>query len=293
MSSFHTPVLLNEAVNGLEVVNGKKYIDATLGAGGHFVEILRRGGKVLGIDQDPDALKYVKENIKSQISNIKEEDWKIVHGNFRNIVRIAHDNGFGRVSGILFDLGVSSFQLDTSKRGFSYRSSDTELDLRFDQGNGESASSILNRKSEEELYEIFSRFGEEKYSRPIAHAIVRTRKVKPIHTTGDVVGVIESVEGTKADRNGTLSRVFQALRIAVNEELESLKSGLSGAEQLLDTNGKLVVISFHSLEDRIVKQFMRGSGWSVETKKPVLPSLIEIHNNYRSRSAKLRIAKKL
>ncbi len=269
----HIPVLVKEVLEGLNVQKGKRYIDATYGGGGHTKKIVDRGGIVLGIDADPDT--------------------SAVHGNFRDIEAIAKEHGFEKVSGILFDLGVSSHQLDTPSRGFSYRFNESPLDLRFDQGIGESAKDLINRLSEVELYEIFSRFGEEQLARPIARAACSARKIAPIQTVGDLVRVVHGVVRSERDQNPTLSRIFQALRIAVNDELSALREGLEGSEELVEKGGRLVVISFHSLEDRIVKQFMRKSGWKVITKRPVIATRSEFLENRRSRSAKLRIAEKL
>ncbi|MBI3577737.1 16S rRNA (cytosine(1402)-N(4))-methyltransferase RsmH [Candidatus Gottesmanbacteria bacterium] len=296
MSNFHAPVLLEEVIKGLEVKEGGTYIDATIGGGGHGIEILKLGGKVLGIDQDPEALEYANENIKYQISNIKKEEkrknWKLIRGNFRNVEKIAKENDFSEVDGILFDLGVSSYQLDTPQRGFSYRY-DGPLDLRFDQSQTVTAGDIVNRSSEDQLYEIFARFGEEQLARPLAHAIALSRRMKPILTTGDLVTVMSGLVRDKNQLSATLSRVFQSLRIAVNDELTALKEGLKGAERLLKPGGRLAVISFHSLEDRVVKQAMQGASWQVVTKHPILASDSEVVRNSRARSAKLRIATKI
>lgn len=262
----HIPVLLKEAVDGLDVKPGGKYIDATFGAGGHCAEIQRRGGMVLAIDVDPEA--------HAQVT-----------GNFRDIAKIAKESGFENVDGILFDLGVSSMQLDTPERGFSYRFWGP-LDLRLDQTKGKSAKDIINTYSEGELYEIFTRLGEENDARTIARAIVRARAIDRITTTERLVKVI-------GESQPVLSRIFQALRIAVNDELGALREGLSGAGRLLKNGGILVVISFHSLEDRIVKQYMRNSDWRVLTKKPITGSDDEVKGNPRARSAKLRIAMRL
>ena len=262
----HIPVLLNQVIAGLQVAAGKRYIDATFGGGGHAREIERRGGKVLGIDTDPDT--------------------DAVHGNFRDIKKIAQENGFSKVSGILFDLGVSSHQLDTPERGFSYRFTNAPLDLRMDQSKGETAAQLINRLPESELYDIFVRYAEEELARPIAHAIYRARAVKPIETTGDLVKII-------GNRPGVLSRIFQALRIAVNDEFGALKEGLAGAEELLEQEGRLVVLTFHSLEDRIVKKFLERSGFRRITKKPIVATQEEKELNPRARSAKLRIGEKL
>lgn len=259
----HIPVLLKEAVDGLDVKPGGMYIDATFGSGGHTAEIERLGGRVLTIDVDPNTLAAVK-------------------GNFRDIEKIAKENGYEWVDGILFDLGVSSMQLNTPERGFSYRYKGP-LDLRFDQTKGKTASDIVNTYSEGELYEIFSKFGEENGARALARLVVRARQVAPINTTERLVEVVDSSKPT-------LSRIFQALRIEVNDELGALKAGLTGAKALLKDGGMLVVISFHSLEDRIVKQFMRENGWAVITQKPIIPADSEARNNPRARSAKLRVA---
>jgi len=258
--------MVEEVLEGLQVAPGKRFIDATYGGGGHASEIVRRGGEVLGIDVDPDTGPHA------------------VHGNFRNIEEIAKKEGFSEVDGILFDLGVSSHQLDTGDRGFSYRFVDAPLDLRFNQNEGETAAELLKRVSEDELYEILATFGEEEHSRAIATAIVRARRVSPVRTTGDLLKII----GKK-----TASQVFQALRIVVNDELNALKEGLHGAKDLLKPNGRLAVISFHSLEDRIVKLYFKTDAWKLITKKPIVPGHEEIKVNKRARSAKLRIAEKI
>jgi 16S rRNA (cytosine1402-N4)-methyltransferase len=219
---------------------------------------------VLGIDTDPDT--------------------GAIPGNFKDIEKIARDHGFDRVDGILFDLGVSSHQLDTPERGFSFRYGDAPLDLRMNQHEGISAADYIRTVSEEQLYETLATYSEEKHSRAIAHVIVRARRLKPIVTTGDLLKIV----GTRA-----ASQIFQAIRIAVNDELGALKDGLAGARILLRPGGRLVVISFHSLEDRIVKLFMRAGGWKVITKKPIIPIDRELMENRRSRSAKMRIAEKL
>ncbi len=263
---YHTPIMVKEVADGLQVAPGKRFIDATYGGGGHASEIVRRGGEVLGIDIDPDT------------------GLNAVHGNFRNIVKIAKENGFEAVDGILFDLGVSSHQLDTAGRGFSYRFGDAPLDLRLNQKEGIPAAELLQKVSEQELYEILATFGEEEHSRAIASAIVRARRVSPVITTGDLLKFVDK---------RAAARVFQALRIVTNDELNALKEGLHGAKDLLKPNGRLIVISFHSLEDRIVKQFLKTDGWKLITKKPIVPSEEEIRSNKRSHSAKLRIAEKI
>lgn len=262
----HTPVLVDEVLQGLDVREGKRYIDATYGFGGHSREIEKRGGVVLGIDADADA--------------------DAIHGNFRDIEKIASVNGFNEVDGVLFDLGVSSHQLDTPERGFSFRFPNAPLDLRMDPSQGTPAAQYIRRLSEEELYEVLARFGEEELARPFARAICSARRVNPIRTTGDLASVIGRSEKAKA-------RVFQALRIAVNDELAALKEGLAGAVRLLTSNGRLAVISYHSLEDRIVKREIERPGLRPVNKRPITPSEEEKQENPRSRSAKLRIAEKI
>lgn len=273
MSGYHTPVMIAEVIDGLNIEIGKRYIDATVGGGGHTDEITKRGGTVLGIDVDADAIREVG---KKNIPNLR-----LVQGNFWKIETIAKENGFDQVDGILFDLGVSSHQIDTPVRGFSYRS-EGPLDLRLNQNEGETASQLINRLSENELYEIIATFGEENNARAIARDIVRARSIKKIERTSQLAGIIKDKKAQ--------ARVFQALRIVVNDELGALKSGLIGAQKLLKPGGRLVVISFHSLEDRIVKEFLKNSSWDIITKKPMRPSSYEADTNPRAKSAKLRIA---
>ena len=291
MKFSHTPVLLTEAIDYLEVEQGKKYIDATVGGGGHFVEIVRRGGRVLGIDADVDAIVAAKERIRVELPEAKQgRDWVLVKDNFRNMSAIAKAHGFEGVDGILMDLGVSSYQLDTPERGFSYRFADGPLDMRLDRESETSARTVVSSASESELYEILAKFGEEERAGIIAHALVRARSIKPIQTTGDLAAVVESVAGTGSER--VLSRVFQALRIATNDELTALREALEGSAQILKVGGILVVISFHSLEDRIVKIAMRTDYWKEMTKHPIISGQQERLINKRARSAKMRVAQK-
>lgn len=275
-----------EVLEGLAIVEGKRYIDATVGGGGHAVEICKRGGMVLGIDTDPTAVLEAQKTLEEA----KASKYKIVQGNFSRIEEIAKKEGFGEVRGILFDLGVSSMQLDTPERGFSYRFTDAPLDLRMDNRQGDTAAQLVNRVSVSTLYDVFSTYGEEQLARELADAVYRARTIKKFETVGDMVSVVSSLVKDEHARYATLSRIFQALRIAVNEELDQLKAGLIGAKNVLEPGGRLVVISFHSLEDRIVKQFMRSDEWQVVTKHPLRPSLTETGVNRRSRSAKVRIA---
>lgn len=278
-----------EVIDALDVRPQARYIDATVGGGGHAVEIAKRGGIVLGIDTDPYAVSLATDALKKT----GKEGWSIVCGNFRHIETLAKEAGFDAVDGVLFDLGVSSMQLDTPKRGFSYRFTDASLDMRMNQSIGESSAQLVNRLTRQELYDIFSVYGEERLAGPIADALIHARTVRPIETVGDVVTCVTTVCPNERNRFGILSRIFQGLRIAVNDELSALKEGLIGAKRLLRPNGRLVVISFHSLEDRIVKRFMRETdGLVVVTKHPLLPTEDEQQRNGRSRSAKVRVAMK-
>ncbi len=288
MNAVHISVMREEVLDGLHIEPGKKYIDATVGAGGHAVEIVKRGGIVLGIDTDPTAVRIAT----TELEKTGVTGWKVIQGNFRDIEQIAKKEGFERVRGVLFDLGVSSMQLDTPERGFSYRFTDAPLDLRMNQLQGESSAQLVNRASRETLYDIFSTYGEEQLAGRLADAVCSARSVKRIETVGDIVSILEQLVPDEHARFSVLSRIFQALRIAVNEEMDALREGLHGARELLEPGGYLVVISFHSLEDRIVKLFMRESAWQVITKHPEVPTPGERISNRRSRSAKLRIAVK-
>lgn len=286
MSEFkHVTVLLTEAIDSLEIKADRWYIDATAGGGGHTQEIVERGGRVLAIDQDDDALAHLKARFETT------DSVRVAKGNFREIETIAHLNGIDRVDGILFDLGMSSFQLDSSGRGFSFRY-DEPLDMRMDETIELTARKIVNSWTRDELADLFLRFGEEEKAEAVAEAIVEARHERKFETTQDLVGVIERV----VKRTGKMhpaTKVFQALRIAVNTELESLRKSLSQSIGLLGSKGRIVVISFHSLEDRIVKNTFReweqeGKG-RVVTKKPVTASGQETTDNARARSAKMRV----
>ncbi len=290
MINYHESVQLEEAIEFLDIKSGEKYIDGTLGGGGHTKAILDKGGIVLGIDQDDDALAFVKENLKSQITNNK---LKIVKGNFGNIEEIAKEHGFDRVSGVILDIGVSSHQFDTTERGFSFQ--DAELDMRMDHAMAVKAKDLVNGLREQELAMVFTKFGEEPFAKKIAHAIVQKRQERPIERTSELAELIKrTVRGGKVH---PATQVFQALRIAVNDELHVLEEGLAGGFSLLAQDARFVVISFHSLEDRIVKHFFEKKKNDeqaiVLTKKPLKPSDEEITRNNRSRSAKLRALKKI
>lgn len=290
MNTYHIPVLLNEVIGLLNVQSGKKYIDATLGGGGHTGGILKRGGKVLGIDTDQEALDYVNENFQFSPDLIGIQ-LRLIKGNFREIEKIAKENGFDKVAGIIFDLGVSGHQFDVAERGFSFQK-EGPLDMRMDKDLKVAATDLVNALTKGELYELFSKLGEERFSRAIANGIVRARQISPIITTAELWEIIRrSVPGNISGETG--ARIFQALRIVINEELNSLKEALPQAFNLLDKEGRIAVISFHSLEDRIVKrEFLEwekeGKGL-ILTKKPIIPSSEEIERNKRSRSAKLRV----
>lgn len=288
MNNFHVSVLLQEVIEYLNVKQNGKYIDATLGGGGHTFEIVKHGGRVLGIDVDEEAIKYVDSRIKDSIT--------LVRGNFKDIKKIAEENGFERVDGILFDLGVSSHQFDEAEQGFSFQS-DAPLDMRMDKSLSVTAKDLINGLTKRELHELFTKFGEEHFANRLANDIVAYRRVKAIETTKELAKLIEKTIGGRFRNNKKkihpATKVFQALRIAVNDELNSLKDALPQAVELLANKGRLVVISFHSLEDRIVKQAFlqfgeQGLG-KVVTDKPIVPTEEEIKQNRRSRSAKMRV----
>jgi len=360
----HLPVLLKEVIKYLNPQSGENFIDATVGDGGHSLEIIKHtspNGKVLGIDWDPTSLQHLSELCGTSLISSEEvigsrldtgsNAWEseppradsrsgieprsyqslrsrlvLRQGNFSEIADIASRSGFGKVDGVLFDFGFSSYHIDESGRGFSYLKNEP-LDMRYhitrtdadytrinpstslgagaDQtrtnaDNSLTAEEIVNKWSEKELERIFREFGEERNARKIAKAIVSARARGKIKTTGELVGIIDrtypaSPRLRRASK--TYSRIFQALRIAVNNELENIKMGLDGAWQILKPGGRLAAISFHSLEDRIVKNFFKekekAEAAEILTKKPVTPSDSEIENNSRSRSAKLRAIRKL
>lgn len=303
MNRFHTPVLLKEVLDFLRVKKGSKYIDATLGGGGHTIQILERGGILLGIDCDQDAIDYTRRKwkVESRKWKIQEKNLTLALGNFKDIDKIALLKSFSKVSAVLFDLGVSSHQLEKSERGFSYLKTGP-LDMRMDKELRVKAADLLSILTKGELYELFSKLGEERFAWIISNGIVRTRGIKPIKTTKDLVILIEEALGKKGQtsvlRRGLIAkRVFQALRIAVNDELNNLKEALPKAYTLLEGGGRLMVISFHSLEDRIVKNAFKDlklkNIGKIITKKPVVPSIEEITKNSRSKSAKLRVFERI
>jgi 16S rRNA (cytosine1402-N4)-methyltransferase len=304
-TTTHIPVLLKETVEALSIQPGGRYIDCTAGGGGHAEAILERsapGGQLLGIDADPEAVRLARARLARFGSSAL-----IVNDNFAHLEAICLKNDFEPVNGILFDLGLSSLQLSESGRGFSFKHG-APLDMRFGPEQTLSAADIVNKYSETELARIIFEFGEETHSRQIAHLLVRAR---PIHTTDELADVISRAIPVRG-RIHPATRTFQALRIAVNQELEHLESALSQALNLLGHDGRLAVISYHSLEDRIVKNFMRREAAGcicppglpqcvchhqprlrLVNKQIIVPSLAEEKSNPRSRSAKLRVAERI
>lgn len=290
MNNYHKPVLLQKTIDLLQVKPGQKYIDATLGGGGHTGKILDALGVVLGIDQDEDAVLHVSQNINNK-------NLVLAKGNFVNLEEIAHSKGFEKVMGILFDLGVSSHQINTPQRGFSFLTNGP-LDMRMDKDSSLTAEYLVNVLGKGELYELFNRLGQESHANAISGAISSARRLKAIKTTDELLEVIGKAHGYKEelsdfDKNKIGQKVFQALRIAVNNELENLEQALPQAVRLLENGGRLVVISFHSLEDRIVKntfkEFNKQGLGKIITEKPIMPDALEIKENSRSRSSKLRV----
>lgn len=298
MGNSHLSVLVEEICRWLIVKEGGVYVDCTLGAGGTAREILKKAGKnavVIGLDRDSEAIALSKETLR-----VYESSAFFYNGNFSHIEEFVRESGFRKVDGIVFDLGVSSMQLDQPVRGFSF-SQDGPLDMRMDQTQTLTAEELVNRLPEKELADLIFHFGEERYSRRIAKSIVRARVKCPITTTGALVKVIEEAVPPfyKWGRVHPATRTFQALRIAVNQELEILEKSLKAAIGLLNIGGRICVVSFHSLEDRIVKHTFRSMSapnnplLRILTKKPVVPSEEETHNNPRARSAKLRVAQRV
>ncbi len=292
MNNYHTPVLLEEVAEGLSIKKDGIYVDGTIGGGGHTQKILETGGRVIGIDQDEDAILHINKKFDKEL---KDKRLFLIKGNFSKIKELVNGVGFEKVDGVLFDLGVSSHQFDTSTRGFSFRS-DEKLDMRMTKDAQNTAADLVNGLSEDELYDIFSKYGEEPNARRIAKAIIERRQIEKIETTGQLSALINEIVKNAGNINPS-TRVFQALRIAVNDELDSLREGLEGGLEILSLNGRMCVISFHSLEDRIVKLFnikkiSRGEDIAI-SKKPITPGIMEQEANRRSRSAKLRIIEKI
>lgn len=307
MEFSHISVLLNESVDGLAVKENGIYVDGTAGGGGHSSEILKRlkSGKLISIDRDPDAITTLTQKFK------KNENSIIVKGNFADIKELLLLRGIGAVDGVLLDIGVSSHQLDTASRGFSFHE-DAPLDMRMSQ-SGTTVAELVNTLPFEELRRIISEYGEEKFASSIAKGIINEREKAPIKTTLELAEIVKSHVPQKVRRDGHPARkTFQALRIAVNDELGALKKGLDGAFDVLASGGRLAVITFHSLEDRIVKQKM--ASWcqgctcpkdfpvcvcgnkpkaKLVNKKPICANETELAQNPRARSAKLRICEKI
>ena len=305
----HKPVLLEECLAALDIKPEGTYLDGTLGRAGHSLEILRRlkSGRLIGIDRDMAAIEAAEERLAEYKGRVT-----LVHGNFSDLREILSSLHVDKVDGMLFDLGVSSPQLDEAQRGFSYMH-DAPLDMRMDTSAVLDARQVVNTWSGEELRRILYEYGEERYAPQIARAIVRRREEKPIETTGELVEVIRSAMPAQAlrEKQHPAKRSFQAIRIAVNGELDALAPMLHAAAEGLKPGGRLAVITFHSLEDRIVKQTLRElatgcicppefpvcvcgkvSKGKVITRKPILPSVEELEVNSRSKSAKLRVFEK-
>lgn len=295
----HVSVLLQEAIDGLEIKPGEIFVDGTLGGGGHSLEVCERFGDavvMIGIDLDPEAISRATQRLSSQKCN-----FKTIQGSFRNIDSLVSSLGFPKVDKILLDIGLSSNQFEESERGFSFQK-DEPLIMSFKKDlteNDLTAREIINTWDQENIQAILEGYGEEQFAWKISKAIVERRAVKPIETTFELVDIVKSATPKFYHHRkiNPATKTFQALRITVNDEIESLKEGLIKSFEMLNTGGRVGVISFHSLEDRIVKQFFRekednGLGKRI-TKKPILPTDEEIAENPRSRSAKLRILEKL
>ena len=311
MEFHHIPVLLNQTVDNMAIKPSGIYVDCTLGGGGHSKAVISKlgpEGVLIGIDQDVSAVEAASQALGEHSAR-----FEAVHSSFGKITEILHGFGIEEIDGVLFDLGVSSYQLDTKERGFSYKL-DAPLDMRMDKTNGLTAGYLVNNLGEAELADIIWRYGEERWAKRIAQFIVERREEEPIKTTGQLVEVIKAAVPAGARREGPhpAKRTFQALRIEVNNELNVLKTTLVKAVQLLKQGGRIAVITFHSLEDRIVKEQFRMMAKGCEcppgfpvcicgkkplihivTKRPIVPAAQEININPRARSAKLRIGEKL
>ena len=308
MEFNHYSVLLNETIEYLNVRPDGIYVDGTLGGGGHAYEVcsrLSKKGKFIGIDQDADAICAAGERL-SEFGDMVT----IVRSNYSNMKQVLNDLGIEKVDGIVLDLGVSSFQLDTPERGFTYRSEDAPLDMRMDDRQTKTAKDIVNGYSEMELFRIIRDYGEDKFAKNIAKHIVNARQKAPIETTGQLNEIIRAAIPMKMQVTGghPSKRTYQAIRIELNHELDVLKDTLDEMIELLNDDGRICIITFHSLEDRIVKTIFKKnenpctcpsyfpicvcgnvSKGSVVTRKPILPSEEELEVNSRSKSAKLRV----
>lgn len=299
MSSYHQPVLLQQCIDGLDIKPDGIYVDVTFGGGGHSKLILQNlgsEGKLYAFDQDTDALQNAP----------KDERLVTVHANFRDIKRFLRLHGALAVDGILADLGVSSYQFDTAERGFSYRF-DGPLDMRMNRDSGQTAADVLNTYSADELQQMFSEFGEVRNSKSLAHAIVEERATRRFETIADLKALTERL--SRGDEFRYLAQVFQSLRIEVNDELGALKDLLVQCYEVLKPGGRLAVLTFHSLEDRLVKNYIKHGSFTDEpekdffgnyalkfkpvNKKPIVADNNEIKQNSRAHSAKLRVAERL
>jgi 16S rRNA (cytosine1402-N4)-methyltransferase len=312
MDFTHKPVLLEESIKSLDIKSSGVYLDGTLGGAGHAAEILKRldKGTLIGIDRDEAAIRVSEERLRQAQGNASVI---LIKGNFRNLVELLAQRGITEVDGVLLDIGVSSYQLDEAERGFSYRH-DAPLDMRMDRNSALDAACIVNTYDEKTIRDIIREFGEEKWAARIASFIVNARKNHRIETTGQLVEIIKAAIPANARREGPhpAKRTFQALRIAVNDELGALRDAIGGAVKILRPGGRISVITFHSLEDRIVKNEFssrersctcppsfpvcvcgRKPELKVLTRKPILPSKKELETNRRSHSAKLRTAQKI
>ncbi|MBS4535418.1 16S rRNA (cytosine(1402)-N(4))-methyltransferase RsmH [Clostridium sp. D2Q-14] len=310
MEFKHVSVLLEESIEGLNIRKDGIYIDGTLGGAGHSKEILKRidNGKLIGIDQDMNAINKSREVLKGY-----EDKYLLVHDNFKNIKEILSDLNIDKVNGVLLDLGVSSHQLDTADRGFSFHQN-APLDMRMNKEDKLSAKEVVNNYSLDDLNRIIKDFGEERWAKRIAEFIVKERNRKEIETTGELVDIIKKAipKGARKDGPHPARRTFQAIRIEVNRELDILRDSIFDIVDCLKPNGRLSVITFHSLEDRIIKEAYKYLNKTcicpkefpickcnkkreikIINKKPIIASQIELQKNPRSRSAKLRVAEKI
>jgi len=296
MEKIHYPVMYREAIENLQLQNKKVIVDCTVGVGTHafkFLENAPQGAYLVGMDKDEDSLRVARARLKKYDGN-----FSLVQDDFRNLDKVLDNLGIEKVDAFFFDLGISTYQLANAERGFSFLG-DGPLDMRMNRNSFLSAYDLVNNLSETELSVIFKKFGEEKFSRRIAHSVVESRRESPITTTAQLSGLVVGAvpKSYKKFKTHPATRIFQALRIAVNRELESLTIGLEKAIKRTSIGGRMAVISFHSLEDRIVKHTFRDSARNDETliinKKPYIPSDLELEENNASRSAKLRVIEKI
>lgn len=298
-SDYHLPVLLKESINGLKIDDEGIYVDATFGGGGHSLEILKslsKKGRLVSFDQDPDSIN----------NSYEESNFYFVNENFKYMKRFLKNLGFSKVNGILADLGVSSFQINTPARGFSYRYN-AALDMRMNKNNTLDAMKVINSYNHENLSKILFEYGDIKNSKKISEEIIKARTLNKINTTFDLNKILKPLY-PESYLNKNLSRIYQAIRIEVNKELDVLKSFLEQTSELLLPGGRLCVISYHSLEDRMVKRYITNGNFSTTAEKDlygnfsvpfkkigkmIQPSAVELKENIRSRSAKLRIAEKI